>query len=71
MEEGQHSAHLQRRKVLSATYVTYLEGNKVKPNKQFGFRQEKSYVTNLITYYTKVIEGIVSRGGRVDVVYLS
>ena len=50
--------------------MTYLEDNRVIPNRKFGFRQGKSCVTNLPSFYTRVIEGIDNREGWVDAVYL-
>ena len=51
-------------------YVRYLEDNGVISNRQFGFRQGKSCVTNLISLYTQVTEGIEDRDVWVDAVYL-
>ena len=50
--------------------MRYLEDNGVISNRQFGFRQGKSCVTNLLSFYTWVIEGIENRDGWVDAVYL-
>ena len=51
-------------------WVRCLEDNKVITNRQFGFRQGKSCVTNLLSFYTRVIEGIDNREGWMDAVYL-
>ena len=50
--------------------MRYLEDDRVISNKQFGFRHEKSCVTNLTCFYARVIEGIENRDGWVDAVYL-
>ena len=49
--------------------VRYLEDNVVS-NRAYGFRQEKSCVMNLPSFYTQVNEGIKNRDDRVDAVYL-
>ena len=50
--------------------MRHLEDNIVIFNRQFGFRQGKSCVTNLSSFYTRVIEGIENKDGWVDAVYL-
>ena len=47
-----------------------MEENEIITNSQFGFRKGRSCVTNLVSFYTRVIEGIQAREGWVDVVYL-
>ena len=50
--------------------ILNLEDNRVISNRQFGFRQGKSCVTNLISFHTRVIEGIENKDGWVDAVFL-
>ena len=47
--------------------MRYLKDNGDISNRQFGFRQGKSCVTNLLNFYTRVID---NRDGWVDAVYL-
>ena len=56
--------------VIKEKWVKYLEENEVITNKQFGFRQGKSCVTNLLSFYTRVIDGVDKRDGWVDAIYL-
>ena len=49
--------------LIKEKWVRYLEDNKVISNRQFDFRQGKSCVTNLLSFYTQVIEGIEDRDG--------
>ena len=50
--------------------MRYLEDNGVISSRQFGFRQGKSCATNLLSFYTQVIEGIKNKDGWLDAVYL-
>ena len=47
--------------------MRYLEDNGVISSRQFGFRQGKSCATNLLSFYTQVIEGIENRDGWMGV----
>ena len=47
--------------LIEEKWERYLEDNRVISNRQFVFRQGKSCVTNLISFYTRVIEGIDNR----------
>ena len=47
--------------LIKEKWMRYLEDNKVISNRQFGFRQGKSCVTNLLSFYMQVIEGIEDR----------
>ena len=47
-----------------------LEDNRVITNRQYGFRQGNSCVTNILSFYTRVIEGIDNREAWVDTVFL-
>ena len=50
--------------------LRYLENNGVISKRQFGFRQGKPCVTNLLSFYTRVFEGKENRDEWVDAVYL-
>lgn len=56
--------------VIKDKWVKYLEDNQVISEKQFGFRKGRSCVTNLISFYSRVIDGLDGRDGWVDTVYL-
>ena len=49
--------------LIKGKWVRYLEDNKVISNRLFGFRQGKSCVTNLLSFYTQVIEGLKTEMG--------
>lgn len=51
-------------------WMQYLEDEKTVTNKQSGFRKEMSCVTNLLSFYTRVIEYKRKRHRLVDAVYL-
>ena len=57
-------------KIIKYRWVKYLEDNMTITNKQFGFREGRSCVTNLISFYSRVIDVIQERDGWVDCVYL-
>ncbi len=50
--------------------MEYLEDEKIITEKQFGFRKGRSSVTNLLSFYIRVIDGVQERDGWVDTVYL-
>ena len=56
--------------VIKEKWVEYLEGKEVITNSQFGFRKGRSCVTNLLSFYTRVIDEVDNRDGWVDTVYL-
>ncbi len=43
---------------------------KITTEKQFGFRKGRSCVTNLLSFYRRVIDGVQERDEWVDAVYL-
>ncbi len=43
-------------KVIKNSWVEYLESNNVIVNNQFGFRKGRSCITNLICFYSRVID---------------
>ena len=55
--------------VIKEKWVNHVEENEVIPNRQFDFRQEKLCVTNLPSFYTRII-GVENRVQWMDVVYL-
>ena len=56
--------------VIKEKWVEYLEKNKIINDCQFGFRQERSCVTSLLSFYTRVIDEVQGRDGWVDTVFL-
>ncbi len=56
--------------VIKEKWVEYLEKNAIINDCQFGFRQERSCVTNLLSFYTRVIDEVQGRDGWVDTVFL-
>ena len=57
-------------RIIKDRWVNYLEDNKVLTEKQFGFRKGKSCVTNLISFYSRVIDIVQERDGWADCIYL-
>ena len=47
-----------------------LVGNNMLANSQFGFRTGRSCATNLLSFYTRVIDVVQDREGWVDCAYL-
>ena len=56
--------------IIKERWVKYLEDNRIITDRQFGFRKGKSCVTNLLSFYTRVIDVVQERNGWVDAVYL-
>ena len=56
--------------IIKEKWVEYLEKNEIINNCQFGFRKERSCVTNLLSFYTRVIDEVQGRDGWVDTVFL-
>lgn len=56
--------------VIKDEWLKYLERMKVITEAQFGFRRGKSCVTNLLCFYSRVIEVVQEREGWADCVYL-
>ena len=57
-------------KIIKGRWVKHLENNITLTNNQFGFREGRSCVTNLISFYSRVIDIVQERDGWVDCVYL-
>lgn len=56
--------------IIKKHWLKFLENQKLISNNQFGFRKGRSCVTNLLNFYSRVIEGVQERDGWVDCVYL-
>ena len=57
-------------RVIKEKWTKHLEDNNVLNCRQFGFRRGKSCATNLICFYSRVIDIIQERDGWADCVYL-
>jgi len=57
-------------RIIKQRWMKYLEDNNVLTNRQFGFRGGRSCVTNLIGFYSRVIDIVQERDGWVDCAYL-
>ena len=57
-------------KVIKCKWTKYLEDNKVITDAQFGFREGRSCTTNLISFYSRIIDTVQERDGWADCVYL-
>ena len=57
-------------KIIRRRWVKYLEEWGIITAKQFGFREGSSCVTNLLSFYDRVIDIMQERDGWVDCVYL-
>ncbi|MPC40443.1 hypothetical protein E2C01_034000 [Portunus trituberculatus] len=55
--------------VIKEKWVKYLE-EQVTLNRKFVFRTGRSCVLNLLSFYSRVVEGLESRDGWVNTVYL-
>ena len=58
-------------KVIKKQWIEFLEENKLLSNTQYGFRKGRSCVTNLLSFYSRIIESVQEREGWVDCVYLN
>ena len=56
--------------IIKERWVQYLEDEKMITEKQFGFRKGRSCVTNLLSFYSRVIDGVQERDGWIDAIYL-
>ena len=56
--------------IIKEKWVEYLENKEIIKNSQYGFRKGRSCVTNLLSFYTRVIDEVQERNGWVDAVYL-
>ena len=57
-------------RVFKRQWTEFLERHKLISNKQFGFRKGRSCVTNLLSFYSRVIDKVQERDGWVDCIYL-
>ena len=57
-------------RIIREEWVDMLEQQKILTGKQFGFRQGRSCVSNLLCYYDRVSEIMQDREGWVDSIYL-
>ena len=57
-------------KVIKKRWVEHLEENKVLNPRQFGFRQGRSCTTNLLCFYSRLLDIIQERDGWADCVFL-
>ena len=51
-------------------WLKFLEEREILSSKQFGFRKGRSCITNLLSFYSRVIDVVDKKGGWVDCVYL-
>ena len=56
--------------IIRDRWMDYLERNGKLSEKQFGFRKGRSCITNLLSFYSRVIEIVDQKGGWADCVYL-
>ena len=59
-----------QKKIIREEWVDMLEKQSMLTGKQFGFRQGRSCVSNLLCFYDKVTDSIQERDGWVDSIYL-
>ena len=57
-------------KVIKEAWMEHLERNNILTDCQFGFRRGRSCSSNLLSFYSKVIDTVQERDGWVDSVYL-
>ena len=58
-------------KLIREEWVEMLEKQNMLTGKQFGFRQGRSCVSNLLCYYDRVSDAMQEREGWVDSIYLT
>lgn len=56
--------------IIKDRWVQYLEKSKKICEAQYGFRKGRSCVSNLLSFYTRIIEDVQERNGWVDTIYL-
>ena len=56
--------------VIKSKWSEFLENERILNEKQFGFRKGRSCVSNLLCFYSRVIDVLQERNGWVDCVYL-
>ena len=57
-------------RVFKSQWTEFLERRELISNKQFGFRKGRSCVTNLLSFYSRVVDKVQERDGWVDCIYL-
>ena len=57
-------------KIIKKQWTTYLEREGILTDRQFGFRKDRSCVTNLLSFYSRVIDITQERDGWTDCIYL-
>ena len=57
-------------KVIKKQWTEYLEREGIIPYRQFRFRTGRSCITNLINFYSRIIDVSQERDGWVDCIYL-
>ena len=57
-------------KIIKDRWIKYLEENNILNPRQFGFRQGRSCTTNLICFYSRIIDITQERDGWADCVFL-
>ena len=50
--------------------MKFLEDREILSTKQFGFRKGRSCITNLLSFYSRVIDIVDQKGGWADCIYL-
>ena len=56
--------------VFKDRWVQYFEDEKIITERQFGFRKGRSRVTDLLSFHTRVMDGVQERDGWVDALHL-
>lgn len=57
-------------RVIKKYWTEFLEKHKIIVDSQFGFRKGRSCVTNLLSFYSRVVDEVQERDGWVDCIYL-
>ena len=57
-------------RVIKKRWINFLEDHKLLSEQQFGFRKGRSCVTNLLSFYSRVVDKIQEREGWMDCIYL-
>lgn len=57
-------------KIIKKRWIRYLEEKSLLSPSQFGFREGKATITNLLSFYDRVIDNLQKNDGWVDCVYL-
>ena len=55
--------------IIKSRWTQHLEQENIITESQFGFRKERSCITNLLSFYSRVIDALQERDGWVDTVY--